>query len=85
MYIPLYHSLIGIVFDSLEGNSLEYTLRLRHEVGEDNSWETRDSAPNFQPPGPRVTNKSVHVTRLYMYVCIVSTTNIHVYTCMPQT
>jgi ATP-binding cassette subfamily A (ABC1) protein 3 len=46
----------GIVFNNLESDELEYTLRLRHEVGQDNSWETRDAAPNFQAPGPRITN-----------------------------
>ncbi|CAI8053623.1 ATP-binding cassette sub-family A member 3 [Geodia barretti] len=46
----------GIYFNNLESDSLEYTLRLRHEVGEDKSWETRDAAPNFQAPGPRITD-----------------------------
>jgi hypothetical protein len=50
----------GIYFNDLESDGLEYTLRLRHEVGEDKSWETRDAAPNFQAPGPRITDKSVH-------------------------
>ena len=48
---------VGIVFNNLENNDLEYTLRLRHEVGEDQSWETRDATPNFQTPGPRISNK----------------------------
>ena len=53
-------TLIGIVFNDLDESdgTLEYTLRLRHEVGEDDTWETRDAAPNFQLAGPRVTNKS---------------------------
>jgi ATP-binding cassette subfamily A (ABC1) protein 3 len=50
----------GIVFNNVNrtknGGQLEYTLRLRHEVGDDDSWETREAAPNFQLPGPRVTN-----------------------------
>ena len=47
----------GIVFDNIEGSHIEYTLRLRHEVGERGSWLTRRTQPQFQPPGPRVTNK----------------------------
>lgn len=49
------------MFNDLDGSDgdLEYTLRLRHEVGEDDSWETRDAGLNFQLPGPRVTEKSV--------------------------
>jgi ATP-binding cassette subfamily A (ABC1) protein 3 len=48
----------GIVFDDLDDGdgTLEYTLRLRHEVGEDDSWETRQAGPNFQLPGPRIEN-----------------------------
>ena len=72
----LHHT--GIVFNNLEGENLEYTLRLRHEVGQDKSWETRDAAPNFQPSGPRVTNKSVNLqlqifygTHKYTSYCIV--------------
>jgi hypothetical protein len=46
----------GIVFDDLDSSdgTLEYTLRLRHEVGDDDSWETRRAGPRFQLPGPRV-------------------------------
>ena len=53
--------MLGIVFDDLDASDgrLEYTLRLRHEVGEDDSWETRDAAPPFQLPGPRITDKLV--------------------------
>ena len=57
----------GIYFNDLEGNNLEYTLRLRHEAGEDNSWETRDAAPNFQAPGPRITDKLVCSFHYKMY------------------
>ncbi|CAI7993840.1 ATP-binding cassette sub-family A member 3, partial [Geodia barretti] len=50
----------GIVFNNVNRTKndgrLEYTLRLRHEVGEDDSWETREAAPNFQLTGPRVRN-----------------------------
>ena len=53
--------MLGIVFDDLDASDgrLEYTLRLRHEVGEDDSWETRDAGPRFQLPGPRITEKLV--------------------------
>ena len=51
---------IGIVFDNLDGMNLQYTIRPAHEVdGEDdlNTWNTRDTQPQFQVPGPRVTPK----------------------------
>ena len=48
---------LGIVFDSLEGDGLEYTLRLRHEVGEMDTWRTKEAAFWFQRPGARVTDK----------------------------
>ena len=47
----------GVVFESLEGESLEYTLRLRHEVGESDTWHTREAAFWFQRPGARVIDK----------------------------
>ena len=49
--------LTGIVFDNLDGNDLVYTLRLRHEVGEEDTWKTNENAFWFQHPGARVTNK----------------------------
>ena len=49
--------LLGIVFDNLSTPDLEYTIRLRHDVGDGNSWFTRFNAPSFQLPGARVTNK----------------------------
>jgi hypothetical protein len=61
MHTFLLYITVGIVFDDLDDGdgTLEYTLRLRHEVGEDDSWETRQAGPNFQLPGPRIENKSV--------------------------
>ncbi len=50
---------VGIVFNNLSGNDLSYTIRLRHEVGNDNSWETAQSGPNFELPGPRIANSYV--------------------------
>lgn len=50
------HFLPGIVFGDLNGNELSYTIRLRHEVGPDNSWDTLLSAPEIELPGPRVSN-----------------------------
>lgn len=42
------------MFDDLDGsdNTLEYTLRLRHEVGPEDSWETRAAAPDIVVSGP---------------------------------
>ena len=47
----------GVVFDRLEGDGLEYTLRLRHEVGELDTWHTEEASFWFQAPGARVTDK----------------------------
>ena len=49
------------MFDDLDDSddTLEYTLRLRHEVGRDDTWETRQAGPLFQLPGPRIRDKSV--------------------------
>lgn len=46
----------GIVFEELEGNDISYKLRLRHEVGQQNSWNTDLVGPAFEIPGPRVRN-----------------------------
>ena len=46
---------LGIVFNNLDGDDIEYTLRLRHEVGSRDTWFTRITAPVFQLAGPRVT------------------------------
>lgn len=45
---------LGIVFNNLDGDDIEYTLRLRHEVGSRDTWFTRITAPVFQLAGPRV-------------------------------
>ena len=47
----------GIVFDNLDEDEIEYTLRLRHEVGELDTWHTSEAAFWFQTPGARVTDK----------------------------
>ena len=47
----------GVVFDRLEGDGLEYTLRLRHEVGELDTWHTEEASFWLQAPGARVTDK----------------------------
>lgn len=49
-------SLTGIIFQNL-GVNVEYTIRLRHEVGSDNSWFTNLAGPGFELPGARVTPK----------------------------
>ena len=46
----------GIIFNSLHGNELKYTIRLPHEVGRANSWKTVQTSPNFELPGPRRSN-----------------------------
>ena len=46
----------GIIFNSLDGNELSFTIRLPHEVGGSNSWSTLQTSPNFELPGPRRTN-----------------------------
>ncbi len=46
----------GIIFNDLNGKELSYTIRLRHEVGQSNSWQTIQNSPNFELPGPRTTN-----------------------------
>ena len=51
---------VGVVFNNLNGKSLEYTIRPAHEVsGEDDvsTWNTDDTQPRFQVPGPRVSPK----------------------------
>jgi len=50
----------GIVFNNLNGKNLQYTIRPAHEVqGEDDesTWNTDDTQPRFQVPGPRVSPK----------------------------
>ena len=49
----------GVVFDRLEGDDIEYTLRLRHEVGELDTWRTNEASFWFQPSGARVGDKLV--------------------------
>lgn len=43
-----------MVFNNLEGNDIEYTLRLRHEVTDTNTWDTGSLAPDPQLPEPRI-------------------------------
>ena len=50
------------MFDNPDGFDIEYTLRLRHEVGEEDSWHTKEAAFYLQAPGARVTDMYV----LYM-------------------
>lgn len=48
----------GIVFNNLQTNSLEYTLRLRHEVGDVNTWNTIEADYSFDSAQePRFTPK----------------------------
>ena len=51
---------VGIVFDLSDELNIRFTLRLRHEVGGENSWLTRETTPggliNFDA-GPRIINK----------------------------
>ena len=51
-----YVSCTGVVFQNL-GSDVEYTIRLRHEVGSQNTWFTDLSGPSFGPAGARVSPK----------------------------
>ena len=53
------HNLVGIVFNNIRGNNLQYTIRPTHEVEgfDGNSWDTRVVQPEFQRPGPRFNPK----------------------------
>ena len=48
-----FRNYLGIVFEQLSGNDLSYKIRLRHEVGSQNTWDTDRVGPAFQLPGPR--------------------------------
>ena len=48
--------IVGIVFNNL-GSNVDYTIRLRHEVGQSNSWLTDQAGPTFELPGSRVNPK----------------------------
>ena len=52
------YSLLGLVFNRVTDEELEYTIRLRHEVSTANTWRTQRIAPGVDRPGPRVV-KSV--------------------------
>ncbi len=56
----------GIVFENLDGNDLSYKIRLRHEVGNADSWNTDLAGPNFELPGPRIPNRCL----LSSYSCV---------------
>ena len=56
-FCPCSHA--GLVFDNLEGGDLAYTIRLRHEVGNADSWNTERAGGAFQLPGARVQNRYV--------------------------
>lgn len=52
----------GVVFDNLNGKNLQYTIRPAHEVlgeDDDSTWNTDDTQPRFQVPGPRVSPKYI--------------------------
>ena len=46
---------------------MEYTIRLRHDVGSSDSWDTRRAAAAFNLPGPRIEPKYGH---LCVCVCL---------------
>lgn len=88
MLCTQYSNIIGIVFDSLEGDDLEYTLRLRHEVGEIDTWHTSEASFWFQRPGARVTDKwdwGLHVrvplrpTLLRAITCLTSKLRVRIH------
>ena len=50
------------MFDNLNGKNLQYTIRPAHEVSgedDDSTWNTDDTQPRFQVPGPRVSPKYI--------------------------
>ena len=51
----------GIVFDDLDDSDdrIEYTLRLRHEVGSADTWRTQFAGPILELVGPQLRNKYV--------------------------
>lgn len=53
------YTYVGIVFEELAADDISYKIRLRHEVGFENSWNTDFLGPNFEAPGPRIANKYV--------------------------
>ena len=59
MYVCCFNFNVGVVFNNLGGN-VEYTIRLRHEVGFQNTWFTPVSGPSFEVPGARVIPKYMH-------------------------
>ena len=56
------------MFDNLDGTRVEYTLRLSHEVGSDNSWETANRGPSIQLPGSRVSPKWVTIAFIHTFL-----------------
>ena len=48
---------LGVYFDNVNSTELEYTVRLRQEVGSRDSWQTRQTAAVFDLPGPRTNPK----------------------------
>lgn len=58
------------MFESLENDNLEYTLRLRHEVGFHRTWRTNRAAiDDSQTTEPRVSEK-------YVLLCVNCSTAV---------
>ncbi len=51
---------VGVFFDNLNGTDMEYTIRLRHDVGSRDTWQTARTAAAFNSPGPRIDPKYVN-------------------------
>ena len=54
------YDFVGIVFNDIRSNNLQFTIRPPHEVdgfNEQSTWNTEDVQPRFQRPGPRLTPK----------------------------
>lgn len=54
------------MFDELDGNEISYRIRLRHEVGNQDSWNTEIAGPRFEPPGPRISNECVVLVHMHV-------------------
>ena len=47
---------LGIIFNNLDCDDIDYTIRLQHEVS-GGSWDTEHAGPAFLVPGARTWNK----------------------------
>ena len=70
---------VGIVFEELQANDISYKIRLRHEVGFTNSWDTDVLGPNFDAAGPRIDNKCVCAIFHFQYLMYFPSSHLSSY------